>query len=201
MTKLPEPMEKVIDALARLPGIGPRQATRLAFYLVGRGAQYDKQLSDAVGALQTVKLCERCYFVHQNADSLCDICRNPQRRQDVIMIIEKETDLLSLEKPGKYDGRYLILGGVSKTGILESWQTVRLQKLKNFIRDTFNGKAKEIILAFNPTNVGDFSASLLAKELEPFTESITRLGRGLPTGGEIEFADEDTLGSALARRG
>jgi recombination protein RecR len=116
------------------------------------------------------------------------------------MIVEKETDLLSLENAGKFTGKYLVLGEIAKTGILESWQKLRLQNLKSIIQKEMQGKAEEIILALNPTSMGDFNASALARELEPFTKKISRLGRGLPTGGEIEFADDETLGSALERR-
>ena len=117
------------------------------------------------------------------------------------MVVEKETDLLSLENTGKFTGRYLIIGGNSKTGTLEEWQKLRLQSLKQFIEKEFAGQAQEIIIAFNPTSAGDFSAALIEKELKGFTKKISRLGRGLPTGGEIEFADDETLGSALERRG
>ena len=88
-----------------------------------------------------------------------------------------------------------------KTGILKDWQKLRVKNLKAFINRECEGKAEEIILAFSPTSNGDFSASLLIRELEPYAKKVTRLGRGLPTGGEIEFADDETLGGALANRG
>jgi recombination protein RecR len=116
------------------------------------------------------------------------------------MVVEKETDLLSLENAGKFNGRYFIIGEIPKTGILEDWQKLRLQNLKSCTQKELQGKAEEIILALNPTSTGDFNASLLARELESFAKKISRLGRGLPTGGEIEFADDETLGSALERR-
>jgi recombination protein RecR len=116
------------------------------------------------------------------------------------MIVKKETDLLSLENTGKFKGRYFTLGNISKTGLLEEWQKLRLKSLKNFIQKELNGVAEEIILAFNPTSAGDFHASLITKELAPFARKISRLGRGLPVGGEIEFADDETLGNALEHR-
>jgi recombination protein RecR len=116
------------------------------------------------------------------------------------MVVEKETDYLSLENTKKFTGRYFIIGPVPKTGFLEVWQKSRLLSLKKFIESDLGGKADEIILAFNPTTLGDFQTSLLLKELIPLAGRISRLGRGLPTGGEIEFADDDTLGSALERR-
>ena len=198
--RLPDPVRKVADALAELPSIGPRQAIRLAFYLIGEGKDSLRTFSQAIAGLAEIKICERCFFIHQNKDNLCDICANQQRRQDVILVIEKETDYLSLENTRKYVGRYFIIGPVPKTGFLEEWQKLRLQSLKSFIEKNLGGKAEEIILGFNPTSLGDLQASLLTKELGPLTKKISRLGRGLPTGGEIEFADDETLGSALERR-
>lgn len=200
-TNLPEALNKLIDQLSELPSIGPRQATRLAFYLISRGEENIRLLARDIDSLRQIKICERCFFVHQNKDNLCDICRNPARRGDVIMVVEKETDLISLEKAGHFGGRYLILGPVPKTGLLNEVQKLRLQNLKSFIQKLPGGQAEEIILAFNPTSLGDFHASLIAKELQPLAKKISRLGRGLPTGGEIEFADDETLESALERRG
>ena len=198
--KLPAPLQTVIDELSRLPSIGPRQAIRLAFYLIGEGKQNIRGLALGVAGLADIKICERCFFIHQNEGTLCDICKNPQRAQDVIMIVEKETNLISLENTHKFTGRYFIVGEIPKTGLLEDWQKTRLQSLKKAIEALPGGKADEIIMAFNPTSLGDLQASLLMKELVPFAKKINRLGRGLPTGGEIEFADDETLSSALERR-
>jgi recombination protein RecR len=198
--RLPDSIKKAADAFTELPSIGPRQAIRLVFHLIGRGQNNVRNLSAALEELKKIKICERCFFIHQNAGPLCDICSNTARRHDIIMVLEKETDLLSIENTGKFGGRYLILGGISKTGLFEDWQKLRLQNLKTFIEKTLGGQAEEIILGFNPTSFGDFGASLVEKELRPLTKKITRLGRGLPTGGEIEFADDDTLGAALEKR-
>ncbi len=218
--KLPHPIERVANELAELPSIGPRQAIRLAFHLAEQNKESVRNLAASIDNLRNIKICERCFFIHQNellppaagtssrGESLCDICRNPNRNQRAIMVIEKETDLVSLENTGKFTGRYFIIGEITKTGILEDWQKMRLQSLKSFIeknlRDSANpdqtGKADELIFAFNPTALGDLQTSLLAKELAPFAKKNSRLGRGLPTGGEIEFADDATLGSALERR-
>jgi len=210
--KLPSPIERVANEFAELPSIGPRQAIRLAFYLTEQNKESIRALAASIDNLRNIKICERCFFVHQNenvnGESLCDICRNPNRNQRAIIVVEKETDLVSLENTNKFTGRYFIIGEITKTGILEDWQKTRLQALKNFIVknliDPANsgqpGKADELIFAFNPTSLGDLQTSLLAKELAPFAKKNSRLGRGLPTGGEIEFADGETLGSALDRR-
>lgn len=211
--RLPDPIQNVADELSELPSIGPRQAIRLAFYLTGQSKENIKDLAQSIDSLKNIKICERCFFIHQNEENICDICKNPNRKQSVITVVEKETDLVSLENTGKYTGRYFIVGAIPKTGYLEEWQKLRLQSLKNFIKKDLidpstssgqekisAGQADEIIFAFNPTSLGDLQASLLAKELSPLTKKVSRLGRGLPTGGEIEFADDETLGSALERR-
>lgn len=197
---LPEPIKKFVDAFSKLPGIGPRQATRLAFYIAGLGKGKVKEIADAVSELNNLTTCARCFRTHTGQGKLCSICGDPTRSPDVIAIIEKETDLLSLEKTGKFRGWYLILGELHKTGELEPEQKLRLASLKTFIQKELGGKAQEVILAINPTVYGDLNASLIKKELEGLTDKITRLGRGIPTGGEIEFADEETLGEALERR-
>lgn len=196
---LSEPIKKFIEIFSVLPGIGIRQATRLAFKLINSGRNKIEETAEAVSDLKYLKICAQCFFVHQNKDSLCDICRDSNRRQNIIAIIEKETDLISLERTKKFKGRYLVLGELTKTGVLESVQKLRLNHLKNWIKKEF-GQAEEIIIAINPTTFGDLNASMIAKELSPFAKKITRLGRGIPTGGEIEFADEETLGQALERR-
>jgi len=202
--KLPPPIQAVVDELSRLPSIGPRQAIRLAFYLIGEGKENIRGLAIGVAGLADIKICERCFFIHQNPDTLCDICRDPNRKQSLIMVVEKETDLVSLENTKKFPGRYFIIGEIPKTGFLEDWQKLRLQSLKSFIEKPapagLGGKADEIIFAFNPTATGDLQSSILMKEIAPLAKKISRLGRGLPTGGEIEFADDTTLGSALERR-
>jgi recombination protein RecR len=202
--KLPDPIQNIVQKLSELPSIGPRQAIRLAFYLVASGKEEIKSLADATAALRDIKICERCFFIHQNKGALCDICANSHRAQNVVMVVEKETDLISLENTGKFTGRYFVIGEIPKAGLLEEGQKLRLASLKAFIQkkppEGLGGKAEEIILAFNPTAAGDLQASLLTKELAPLTKKLSRLGRGLPTGGEIEFADDGTLSSALEGR-
>ena len=235
---LPDPIKNFVDSFSKLPSIGPRQATRLAFYISSLGKSKVKEIADSVSGLNNLTTCPRCFRIYSGnpsatatagqasslagqagqAGKLCSICGDPTRNQSLIAIIEKETDLLSLEKTRKFNGWYLILGELHKTGELEPEQKLRLASLKNFINppsreasaaaealaDKSEGKEKnkfdEIILAINPTVYGDLNASLIKKELEEYANKITRLGRGIPTGGEIEFADEDTLASALDKR-
>lgn len=196
----PESIKKFIDVFSKLPSIGPRQATRLAFYLISQGKNKLEETAKAVDELKSIKICSDCFFIHSNRESLCNICEDKNRKQNVIMVVEKETDLVSIERTKKFSGRYIILGETAKSGILESSQKMRLNHLKNFIKKNLDGKAEEIIIATNPTTYGDLNAMIIKKELDGFAEKFSRLGRGIPTGGEIEFADEETLGEALKRR-
>ena len=216
---LPDPIKKFAEEFSKLPSIGPRQATRLAFYISSLGKNKIKEISDAISGLNNLETCPRCFRAftphlsagHSDKAKLCAICSDPTRSKSVIAIVEKETDLISLEKTKKFNGWYLIIGELHKNGELEPEQKLRMASLKNFIssregsasggKKELTGKADEIILAVNPTIYGDLNASLLKKELSEYAGKITRLGRGIPTGGEIEFADEETLGQAIDKRG
>jgi recombination protein RecR len=155
----------------------------------------------ALSELKDVKVCKRCFYIYEGPGDICDICSDQHRDQSVIAVVEKETDLLSLENAKKFNGRYLIIGDLTKSGILDTEQRLRLKSLEQWIKDSLNGKAKEIVIAINPTSAGEIIASMITQELRPFAEKMTKLGRGIPTGGEIEFADEETLREALTRRG
>jgi len=171
--------------------------------VIGSGKDEIEGIINSLEGLEGMSVCEKCFFVFlpQNKDDeLCEICRDKKRDPKIIAIVEKETDLISIEKTNKFNGNYFIIGSLQKNGVLGSEQKKRLEKLKSNIEKELGGKAEEIIIATNPTTYGDFNAAILGKELKDLTKKITRLGRGIPTGGEIEFADEDTLGNALERR-
>ena len=197
---IPESIQKFIESFSKLPSLGPRAATRLAFYLIKLDPESFKNLESSLGNLKRINRCEQCFFLKDSKNQSCSICADPKRNPKIIAIIEKETDLLSIEKTANFKGKYLILGEVSERGLLESTQKLRLAYLKNRIQKEFNGKIEEIIIAVNPTTIGDFTASAIREELKNSAEKITRLGRGIPTGGEIEFSDEETLSQALERR-
>ena len=204
---LPEPIKKFVEVFSKLPSIGPRQATRLAFYIAGLGKNKVKEISEAIAGLNGLTTCSRCFRTFtkggpstSSGSTICSICKDPTRVKGLVAIVEKETDLLSLEKTKKFNGWYLVIGELHKNGELEPEQKLRLSALKNYIKKELNGRAEEIILATNPTVYGDLNAVTLKKELEGVAEKITRLGRGIPTGGEIEFADEETLGQAIEKR-
>lgn len=197
---IPEEIKRFVELFSKLPSIGPRQATRLAFRLVAKGSTHIQMLAHAFFQLSKLKLCSECFFVHSNTRPLCSICSNTSRQNKTFMIVEKETDLMSIEKTGTYEGAYLVIGELTRSGVLEETQKLRLDTLKKTIENKAQGKAKEIILALNPTTYGDITSTLIQKELDEHADTITRIGRGIPTGGEIEFADEETLEHSLRGR-
>ena len=197
---LPIAIKKLADTLKSLPGIGPRQAMRIAFYIAERGREALPQFADAALAMKAVLPCTQCFLLHENKDGLCHVCANPARKKSLIAIVEKATDLLSLEKARAWNGRYLVIGEIGRGGVMESETKIRLAALQKFIKDECGGAAEEIMLAVSPTAQGDLNAAMLETTLRPMAQKISRLGRGIPTGGEIEFADEETLKSALDRR-
>ncbi len=197
---IPEPIQKFIESFSRLPSLGPRVATRLAFYLMNLDPSTFKNLETGLLNLKTLNRCKRCFFLKEARKPLCDLCLDQKRNKNLIAIVEKETDLLSIEKTSRFRGQYLILGELAEQGSLKTGQKLRLQSLKNRIKDELGGKAEEIIIAVNPSAIGDFTADLIKQEFRELAKKISRLGRGIPTGGEIEFADEETLSQALERR-
>ncbi|MGC9603183.1 MAG: recombination mediator RecR [Minisyncoccia bacterium] len=196
---IPKPIKRFIDAFSQLPALGPRQATRLAFYLSSLPKATLDELEKSLKELKNLEKCERCFFLKETGSKFCQICSDPKRDAGVVAIVEKETDLISLERAGNYSGQYFILGKLADKGTLETAQKLRLENLKSRIKSE-GGKLKELIIALNPTALGDFTADLIKRDFKDLAEKISRLSRGLPTGGEVEFADEATLSSALERR-
>lgn len=203
---LPQPIKKFIDLFAKLPGIGPRQSSRIAFWLVRQGAAKIDALGDSLRDLgENIKTCNRCFFVYaaeRSDGGLCDICRDPSRNQNSIAVVEKETDLVTIEKTKKFRGLYHVLGGVllpiSKSSIEdEKLARARLRVLEERLK---TGNFEEVILALSPTTAGDYTTQEIERALKPLGVKITRLAMGLPRGAEVEFTDEDTLASALEGR-
>ncbi|MDP3975049.1 MAG: toprim domain-containing protein [Candidatus Jorgensenbacteria bacterium] len=197
---IPDALQKFIDAFKKLPSFGPRTATRLAFHLVGLDRSTFETLITGLTGLKDIDRCPRCFFLKERRAGTCAICAAKGRDAKQIAIVEKDTDLLSIEKTGKWKGHYLVFGELPERGILETAHKLRLAALAKRIQTELGGMAEEIVLALNPTTFGDFAAGLIMQEFKNKTTKISRLGRGIPTGGEIEFADEETLGSALDRR-
>jgi len=197
---IPEPIKKFIESFSRLPSIGPRLATRLAFSLTLLDKQELEKIKQAIWGIQNLERCPNCFFFRQKNKKLCDICADPLRNPKIIAIVENETDLLALEKTNHFKGHYLILGEISKDGLIGPEQKFRLQSLKNRIKKELGASVDELLIALNPNTFADLTAEIIKEEFKDLAKKITRLGRGMPTGGEIEFADEETLIQALERR-
>ncbi|MBI2013840.1 MAG: recombination protein RecR [Candidatus Colwellbacteria bacterium] len=195
----PESLKKFAEVFATLPGIGPRQAIRLAFYLASRGEGVIKEAATAVEGLSRAKTCKNCFFVTESDSGICEICSDKKRDAKTVALIEKETDLITLEESQKFKGKYFILGDLRKKSGLEAFQKARLENFISRIKKE-GGKLSEIIIAVNPNSVASLNAAQAADMLKPYTEKISRIGIGIPSGGEIEFADQETLGQALERR-
>lgn len=198
--EIPTALKRFVEIFQTLPGVGPRQAVRLAFFFINKGPGFQDDVSRVIADFKKIQICRDCFYIHENKSGLCNYCSDSNRDQSIIAIVEKGTDIISLENTKKFNGRYLILGDVRKKGILESDQKLRLKSLIGWIKKEKDGKAKEIIVAISPTLEGDMVANIIMAEVKPYAEKITRLGRGIPMGGEVEFADEETLGSAIERR-
>jgi recombination protein RecR len=192
----PEPVARLIDALQRLPGIGPKTAQRLTFYLLKRPAAEVRELGDALVAMKDkIAYCRVCFNVTD--EDPCRICSDPRRDPDVICVVEEPNDLLAMERTGEFRGRYHVL-----LGALSPLDGIGPDDLK--IRELLarlDGKATaEVILATNPNVEGEATALYLAKLLRPLAVRITRIARGLPVGGDLEYADQVTLSKALEGR-
>ncbi|OGY65439.1 MAG: hypothetical protein A3A04_00125 [Candidatus Harrisonbacteria bacterium RIFCSPLOWO2_01_FULL_40_28] len=196
---LPSRFKNVLDFFTRLPSLGPRQSIRLIFHLSSWNKSDLRIFGESIIALTEMKTCPMCFFIHENENDLCEICNDHNRRKDIIAIVEKQTDIVSLEQTKKMNNHYFIIGDI-KRNFAASANYERINILKKRIDDTLSGKAAEIILAISPTTYGDIITGTLTHELFDYAHKISRLARGIPTGGDIEFADEDTLRNAIDNR-
>ena len=195
----PKSIQKLIDLFSKFPTVGPRTASRFVFYLLNQSKGEVENLISAVDELKkNIKICQFCFNPFEGGGELCQICQNPSRDKTLLCIIEKETDLVSIEKTKKYQGLYFILGGTISTLKKTDIEKLRVKELEERLKN--NPEIKEIIIAINPTTDGEATALYLERLLKPFGKKITRLGRGLPVGAELEYADEETLGNALEGR-
>lgn len=198
MGGLPEPVQELIDAFSRLPGIGPKTASRLAFYLLNAPETYAMELASALNGLKTgISLCNECFNITLSNQNQCEICASEQRDGTSICVVEKPLDVLVLEKTQGFFGKYHVLHGVLSPIEGIGPDDLRIHELLDRIR---LGVIKEVILATNPSMEGDATAQYLQQQLASFGVRVTRLARGLPMGGELEYADQNTLLRALAGR-
>ncbi len=190
------PVQRLIDELARLPGIGRKSAQRLAFHLLAVERADADRLAEAIVELRNeVKLCSRCFNV--TGDVECTICRDLRRDPAAICVVERPQDIVVVESTQEFHGRYHVLGGAISPIAGIGPDQLRMRELVARI----DGEGvKEVIAATNPTVEGDTTAMYLARLLKPLGVKVTRLASGLPVGGDLDYADELTLGRALAGR-
>lgn len=191
-----EPLQKAIDELSKLPSIGRKTAQRLALHILKSDKQTVEELTKSLSDLkEKIRFCSECYNI--STEENCEICKSSKRDHSLICVVEDASDVIAIEKTNEYNGLYHVLGGVlnplSGIGVNSlkiNELTARLQKLE----------VKEIILALNPNAEGDATSLYLIKILKDFPIKVTRIARGLPMGGDLEFADAATIGRAFIGR-
>ncbi len=190
------PLQRVIDELSRLPGIGGKTAQRLAFHLLTVEEADARRLSAAISDMRDqVTMCHRCFNVASG--DLCVVCRDPRREATVICVVERPQDIAVLERTQEFRGTYHVLGGsLSPINGVGPGQ-LRFDELKSRVGPE---GVTELIVATNPTVEGDATAMYIAREFKPLGVRVTRLASGLPVGGDLDYADELTLGRALVGR-
>jgi len=195
---LPAPIQNLIDALSRLPGIGPKTASRLTFYLLRVPGNLSLDLAEALQVLKSgTAFCEQCFNITEAERQICEICASSERDGASLCIVEDPLDVLALERTGGYRGRYHVLHGVLSPIEGIGPEDLKIRELLDRIPTE---EVREVILATNPSLEGDATAMYLRQRLQPLGVQITRLARGLPMGGDLEYADQNTLLRALAGR-
>ena len=190
------PVQDLIDELAKLPGIGRKTAQRLAFHLLKIDAAAAKKLASSIVVMKdTVRFCPKCF--NFAAEDLCEYCSDPRRDDAVVCVVEEAPDIVSIEKTGEFRGRYHVLGGAISPIDGIGPDDLHLQELLG--RISTDG-VREVIVATNPNVEGEATAMYLARLLVPVGVKVTRIASGLPVGGDLEYADEVTLGRALQGR-
>jgi recombination protein RecR len=198
MPGLPDPIQNLIDAFARLPGIGPKSASRLAFFLLRAPDELGITLAQALVELKTsTGQCPLCFNITRAGTQECEICADPRRDDAILCVVEEPLDVLALERTGGFLGRYHVLHGVLSP--IEGIGPEDL-KIKPLLERVRGGKIREVLLATNPSMEGDATSLYLRAQLLPLGVRVTRLARGLPVGSDLEYADLNTLLRALAGR-
>ena len=190
-----KPVARVVDELSRLPGIGPKTAQRLTYYLLRAPAEQAEALARAIVELKhRVVLCSECFNITE--ESPCEVCADLRRDRGRICVVEEPLDVIAIERTGQYRGLYHVLHGA-----LSPMEGIGPDELKmRELLQRLQPGVEEVILATNPNLEGDATAMYLTRLIQPLGVTVTRLARGLPTGGDLEYADEMTLSNALAGR-
>ena len=194
--QIAEPLQLAIDELSKLPSIGKKTALRLALHLLKSEKESVNNLVNAISDLKLkIQFCEKCFNI--SVDEVCTICTNPKRDNSIICVVEEASDIISIEKTNEFNGLYHVLGGVLSP--LSGMNAENL-KINELIKRLDSGTVKEVILAANPDTEGEATSLYLLKLLKPLNVKVTRIARGLPIGGDFEFADDATIGRAVSGR-
>ena len=189
-------MQRLIEQLGRLPGIGEKTAARLAFFVLREDRSYAQALVDAIlGVKDTTRLCSLCFGLTEQDP--CPICASPDRERDAICVVEEPADLVAIERAGEFRGRYHVLHGTIAP--LDGVGPEQL-KIRPLVESLQNGEVREVVVATNPTAQGEATALYLAKIIKPLGVRVTRIAHGIPMGGDVEYADVVTLGKAIEGR-
>ncbi len=192
----PDPLNRLVAQLAKLPGIGEKTAQRLAFHILRAPQSYARELAAAIGeVVDKVRLCERCFSLTDEA--LCGFCKDPRRDDRVICVVEGLPDLMAVERTREFKGRYHVLHGVLSP--LEGVGPDQL-RIKELLVRLESGQVEELIVATNPDVEGEATALYLTRLLKPMGIRVSRIAQGVPMGGDLEYADQATLARALAGR-
>jgi recombination protein RecR len=195
-TVAPEPVTRLIEAFSQLPGIGPKTASRLTFFLLRRPAEQALALAEALKELkQKVVFCTKCFNITEA--SPCAVCRDEGRDRTTICVVEEPLDVLAIDRTGEYRGLYHVLHGVLSPVEGIGPDELRINEL---VARAKGGAIQEVLLATNPNLEGEATAMYIARLLQPLHVRVTRLARGLPVGGDLEYADSITLSRALQGR-
>lgn len=194
-------IENAVEEISKLPGIGKKTALRMALHLLKRDEKQTLHLSEALTAMRTkTQYCRQCHNISD--DTICGICTNPKRDESVLCVVEDTRDVLAIENTSQFRGLYHVLGGIISPLEGIGPGDLNIDSLLNRIGEKQNTDAaiKEIILGLSPTMEGDTTAFYLTKRLKPLSVKITTIARGIPIGGDLEYADEITLGRSIVSR-
>ncbi len=195
---VPRPVERLIEAFARLPGIGPKTASRLTYFLLRASPGEAQELAAALAEMHAATIfCSRCYNISAAGVDPCAICSDGTRQADLVCVVEEPLDVLAIERTGQFRGRYHVLHGAISPVEGVGPEDLRIEELAARVAQE---GIRELILATNPTLEGEATAMFLKRRLEGQPVRLTRLARGLPSGGDLEYADASTLSQALAGR-
>ncbi len=190
------PIARLLEELERLPGIGPKSAQRLAFHILRADMDAATRLAEAVLEVKrSIHFCSTCFNFAEN--ELCDICADPEREDDVVCVVEEPRDIVAIERTGEFRGRYHVLQGAISPIDGIGPEQLRIRELVDRLAP---GTVTEIIIATDPDVEGETTALYLARLVKPLGIRVTRIASGLPVGGDLEYADEVTLGRALEAR-